>query len=922
MANVKCLLITTFLLFIAACGQPGFDEHMAKAKLLTEKSEYSSATLELKSALQIKPEDPVARYLLGALYLKQLLVKPATKELRKSLEAGYQDSAILLAKAMAKQGLYKELLKKLKRKIAIKHRDEWRLIKVEALIAMNKLDDAIKVKEQLSISDPHGINSNLANAYIAIVQQNQDEGMSWIDKALAIDPTNAQALETKAQLLLASKDYQNALEIYKKLAAKTPNWISYQFMVIETSFAMQDLETARATTLKLEQRGVRHIRHIFNQAQLALYDKNYTLARDLSASILGKVDHPGARLVNGIASYYTENWEAARQNLAHVVPVLPDGHIARQLLADVQFKLGKTSLSAETLKQQGELSSSHVPLMLAISSRLRQEGEIQEGEALLQQAKDLAKVDKTHQLQLGMAELMKGDLDSGISFIEKSISENETNSKDAEAFLFWVYLKSDRLQDALILVQKMQQSRPDKAIGYNLEALLKAKSKQYGSAKNLLAKATSIEPENTLSLMLMGNLSLVDKDTDKARALYERVLSLRPTHIGASQILTVLDMKKGDPQAAINRLKKIVDSGKAPLPTKYILAKVYAHSQQYGSATMVLSGMPEQEKEGVRWLSLAAEVAARDGDIGRAEQLYRNLHIADPEQPLPLYRLAQIMEKQGKLENFLHLLKQNEEKGNSYRLPVKLLEISVNTKLGHFVKANKLVKSIPNKYSQEIQVRELKANLALAEQNYPEAERLYTEMYQQQPSRVRLLGLAKAQFKGGRVQQSIDTLAQWLVQHPDDLLVRQTLANSMLTGGQNKQAELEYKILLEKAPKNVAVLNNYAWLQHLAGNPEAGLDIIKKAYVIEPDNPGVLDTYGVLLMDLDKSKESIAFLENAADLSSNPSIQLHLAQALFSGNDYAKAKRMLTRILAKEVDFPERDEAEQLKAFIAELDSL
>ena len=82
-AALLCVLVLT------ACSQKTAEQQIADAKRLVQEGEEIAAIVELKNAVVTEPNNAEARFQLGILEFRQGLWEEAEKELRRSLELGY-----------------------------------------------------------------------------------------------------------------------------------------------------------------------------------------------------------------------------------------------------------------------------------------------------------------------------------------------------------------------------------------------------------------------------------------------------------------------------------------------------------------------------------------------------------------------------------------------------------------------------------------------------------------------------------------------------------------------------------------------------------------------------------------------------------------------------------------------------------------
>jgi predicted Zn-dependent protease len=89
--------------------------------------------------------------------------------------------------------------------------------------------------------------------------------------------------------------------------------------------------------------------------------------------------------------------------------------------------------------------------------------------------------------------------------------------------------------------------------------------------------------------------------------------------------------------------------------------------------------------------------------------------------------------------------------------------------------------------------------------------------------------------------------------------------------------------------------------------------LAEQAYGQAPESAGVLDTYGVVLLENGQARRALRLLERAHKATGRaPVTGYHLARALARTDDKARARRVLEETLANNEDFPEAKKARAL----------
>ncbi len=140
-------LVALAALGLAGCGKDNPTALVASAKSYLAKNEYEAGIIQLKSALQIAPDNAEARILYGKALLDTGRPAAAETEIRKAIELKYpaDETYPLLARAMVDQNAY---------------------AKVVAELADRKLGDP---KAQA------GLQTQVASAYLALGERRESE---------------------------------------------------------------------------------------------------------------------------------------------------------------------------------------------------------------------------------------------------------------------------------------------------------------------------------------------------------------------------------------------------------------------------------------------------------------------------------------------------------------------------------------------------------------------------------------------------------------------------------------------------------------------------------------------------------------------------------------------------------------------------
>ena len=134
-------------------------------------------------------------------------------------------------------------------------------------------------------------------------------------------------------------------------------------------------------------------------------------------------------------------------------------------------------------------------------------------------------------------------------------------------------------------------------------------------------------------------------------------------------------------------------------------------------------------------------------------------------------------------------------------------------------------------------------------------------------------------LSNGQPDQAFNVLSHGLQTHPNDIQL--LYARSMVAERQENfaLAEQDLRALLAQDADNSAALNalGYTMILHTDRREEA-YTLIKRAYLLNPGDPAILDSLGWALFVLGDAQQALPFLEKAMAIMLDPEIAAHLGE--------------------------------------------
>jgi Flp pilus assembly protein TadD len=188
-------------------------------------------------------------------------------------------------------------------------------------------------------------------------------------------------------------------------------------------------------------------------------------------------------------------------------------------------------------------------------------------------------------------------------------------------------------------------------------------------------------------------------------------------------------------------------------------------------------------------------------------------------------------------------------------------------------------------------------------------------MNREKDSLQALLKLGNLYIRKKDFGQASAIYAEAVRKHPDSASALFAQGSLMEITNQKKEAINKYRQALAKSENYLPALNNLAYLYSEGyGDKKEGLRMAITAFKQEPGNGGVMDTLGYALLKNGRAAEARKVLEKAASiLSSNPTVNYHLALACRDSGDKVQAAAALRKAL-QSGSFPEEKDARILLA--------
>lgn len=844
----------------AAKNQEQATQYYERAENYLHQGQYRAAIIEARNALKLAPQEARNSVLLARTLTDIGQPKLAAQTLEPLAQKGDIDVAIALADAYVAQKKYQTAIDYLQTQAPLLHsanNPQLQLLQARALAGTGHFDDASALLQPLLQNPALATRAALEDARNVAAQGDSTGALTRAQQILQAAPKDTPTLLFAARLAEQHNDLAQAEDLLGRALIELPQ------TDILTPSKIAVLETLRSVVTKLGRSSEAlayskaladadpdrmQTQEKFNQGLELFQNGKLAEAEPLLTEVYQQSKNDTAGILLGMIKYAQNDLPGAAQYLtAHIDPeVAPDAALLALAATDLRSAQPEKLLQTFGPEQRAHLKNPQLKALVGIA--LLETGNNDEGERLVAQAQAEQPNNTAIATTLARHYLSTRQAPRALELLQTTLSTHPQD-EGLNRLLIGTYLGLQDNNKALELARKFAAQRPENAANYALLGHTALIVRQFDSATDALQKALALKPELIDAQFDLAQLSLLQKKADTAAAQFAKILQTDGDNIQALKgLITAHELADGR-ETTISSVEQWVPGIKTSATVQAVVAEYYVRNGRLSDAERLLQTSTEASKSRYinyvhQLLSLArADQAASKRDFATARSELMQALSLSPRNTVLLSQLAR-------------------------------LELRANAPQ----ESAKIVAQIEQVQPQATGLDELKADIAAAEQRWPDATARYRTLWQGQPTDG--LGL-----KLYRILQTSDQsnaakfLDEWQAKMPTS--AAPLLLRGMAAEQQNDTASAlrAYEAGVARDANNAALLNNLALLYLQKGDSRAR-GLAAKAYQLQPHNPAVLDTYGWILLKNKEPEKALALLREAAALApQEQNIKNHLKDA-------------------------------------------
>lgn len=889
-------------LVFSACGKQDDAAVLQTAKAALEKGDNKSAVIGFKILLQSKSDSGEVRYLLGKALLAEGNSVAAILEFNKAVALGYSVDNIApeMARALLQNG---EDVKVIELYSVSKLEGRTAAADIKTSLATALLRTGMREQASRTINEALALSTKYVPALIIkarILASERDfvSALAAIEEALKVNPQSYLAWQVKGDVsLFGLGDKDTGIAAYRKAVEIEPRFLAGHAAIIATLMKEQGAVGVSTQISALKKALPQHPYAVFFEAQLALLEKDFHKARELTQQLLRILpENVQVLQLAGVLEVQSGRLMQSETYLAKGLHLRPQDPYTRRLLAEVYLRTGQAdkalSVLTPILTGTGDDAAS---LALAGEAEVIKSNTIA-AERYFVRAEKLAPADPRIRTAAALARAGRGGPDVMFQELE-SISSADTGTV-ADMALISARMRIKDYDGALRGIDALERKRPGTALPHNLRGRVLMAKLDNAGARVSFERALKVEPSFFPAASGLAALDIAEGKPELARENFEAILKVDPKNVPAMLAIAQLKSTSEAARAEVERLiRDAIVVSPTDVSARLMLSRQLMSQRRFKDAVTAAQEAVTAVPDNPRLILALGNAQLTSGDSQQAVSSYSRLVALNPKSPEPHLQLAAV-----------HLrLKNNTAAAQSYR---RALELSTNLPLaqaslialtleeGRLDQARQLSRLLQKQQNTNPAGWVYEGDIEFSQKNFGAASAAYKIALSRQKVADIAVKLHRAYLAGEQHELAARLVAEWDRTVPRDPAFQMYLGDEAMTRGDFSAAEARYRGAILAQPRNALAFNNLSYVL-LMQSKGGAVNAAEKANELMPGSATLMDTLAVALASEQKFDRAIALQKKAVELAAgNPVLRLSLAKIYIQSGKNGEANNELASLAA------------------------
>ena len=627
------IVVALVLSLLAGCSREyTADEYLASAVSYVAQGNYEEAMVELKMALQLEPEQPQARCLLGKVHLENGNFLDAEKELTRARELGCAASVanLLLAEALLPQGRFADLAALDTATMSPEGLARLLSLKSEAALATGEQALAEELVERAETDAPESADTQLARARLMALQGDADEALSLISKVLEAAPENPDAWRLRGYTLWRLARLPEARTAFDKAIEHTSFPLADHVSRGLINLLMEDFRRAQKDAAALNEIAPHDAGSAYINGLLLFRSGQYRDAiTTLALGEPAEAKYPLLLFYLSLAHVIEGDPAVAETYAVKYVELVPNSIEGRKLLGLLLVQRGAGDKAEAVLQPVLDHNPADIGALNLRANAL-----------LLDDRADLALVTyRVISLVAPTIELADLVPTSGLltprqamgagAALQRAVAPFVAFPREDVLFIFDA-LKQRKFEEAITAASSYKFRDLTGIAPYNVLGVVHEAAGDLKQARIVYRQALKRDPGNPSASLKLAQIEREMNELKKERQLYQDVLAVHPEHLLTMLRLAALDGHEGDKAEMIDVLEAAIDVHETALEPRLRLAQHYSDTAKPEKVDEIFASLPDLQKRSSRVRELSVKAYLQQGKLKEALAYSRKAFAVDP----------------------------------------------------------------------------------------------------------------------------------------------------------------------------------------------------------------------------------------------------------------------------------------------------
>jgi cellulose synthase operon protein C len=916
---VLALVLAVALVALARySGGPSEADLVASAKTYLERQDAAAATIQLKTALQKNPNNAEARLLLGRSLLDGGDPVAAAIELRKALESGASADEVQppLARAVLMQGDPAAVVREfgVLTLFDAEASAEVRTVVASAFATLGELDKAREATFEALKEWPGHISATLMHARLMAVEGDVPGALGLTEEALSREPTHLGALLLKGELQrFGLRDRTLALQTYAQAVDAHPRSATSHAAIVSMLMEQRDVDAARTRHQQMRTLHPNHPETRLFEAQFAFLDEDFARSRELTEQLLRFLpDDIRVLQLAGLSEMRLGNLPQAEAHFARIVAGRPDQLLPRHMLAQIYVRTGQPARVAQVLAPALAVPEPDSTSLTLAGEAALQSGELATAERYFAQAARTNPQATTARAALALSQVARGNTAAGFTELE-AVASADPGIRSNLA-LVAARMRTNDIPGALRAIDELEQKQPDRPTADVLRGTIQMQRRETDAARASFQRALAKDPLFYPATAGLASLELAAGQPDAARRHFQALLQRDPRNhralLGMAEIKARTGAPKDEVTAAVNEAVRQAPGELAP---RVVLVNHLLAHRDFQAALTAAQAAHAALPAAAETLELLGNAQLAAGEQRQAIATLTRLAAARPDRPEPEMKLAEAHVAADDLAS----AKRSLNKALQIRpghLPAQRALAQIAMREEQPQVALDIARAVQRAEPKQAAGFVLEAEIEAQRGRNDASIAALRKALQAAPSSELAIQLHRSLTALQRGSEADRVAADWLRERPRDIGFRFYLGDLALARNDLATSERHYRSVLQINPDHALAMNNVAWILTHDGKPE-GLAMAQRANELLPEQPPIMDTLAWALGKAGQAREAVELQRRAiAKAPNEPSLKLTLAKIHIANGENALARTELEALARLGDGFRQQAEVSRLLA--------